>query len=412
MGRGAPSPSVRRALASPSDPRRAHDAASRSASLLAPATPPRCHGRAGVDPAPSRRACRARSRRPCHLVPPLAPRADLPAASAPADGERATVHLLPGCVMPELFGDTVRQHRRRARGQRLPRGRAGGAALLRRARAPRRRSRPRARRGAAHARCARRGDSRNGAAPPIVATAAGCGAHDEGVGRALRRRSRARADAARAVAQRVRDATELLGGARRPRASGRRTGPARRLSRSLSPRARAGGAERAARSARRDSGDHARADGGRGSLLRERRPLQRDATRDGACARGAEGGGDPRERRGPRRDRQRRLRSPARGRPPRRRARDPRPPRARSPGRGVRRPRPAPSSVRRGSFVPLVPPPSAPVVALPEILRGFRVGCSLPALAWQLLLAWEMAALAPHKRRSTAPRSAASARRT
>jgi glycolate oxidase iron-sulfur subunit len=42
------------------------------------------------------------------LVPPLVPRADLPAASAPADGERATVHLVPGCVMPELFGDTVR----------------------------------------------------------------------------------------------------------------------------------------------------------------------------------------------------------------------------------------------------------------------------------------------------------------
>jgi len=44
-----------------------------------------------------------------HLLPdPLTRAAEIPSETAPTSGERARVQLLVGCVMPELFGDTVR----------------------------------------------------------------------------------------------------------------------------------------------------------------------------------------------------------------------------------------------------------------------------------------------------------------
>jgi glycolate oxidase iron-sulfur subunit len=160
------------------------------------------------------------------LVPPLVPRADLPAASAPADGERATVHLVPGCVMPELFGDTVRHTADVlvTNGCRVvvPAGQHCCGALALHA-GDRVRALAEARRTLDALVAATPG---TGAAPPIVATAAGCGAMMKEWG-ALFADDPARADSARAVARRVRDATELLAalGVREPPSGG----PVRRV---------------------------------------------------------------------------------------------------------------------------------------------------------------------------------------
>ncbi len=144
-----------------------------------------------------------------HLVPaPLSARA-VPAAETPARGrERATAELLVGCVMPELFGDTVRSTVEvlAANGCRVvvPPGQACCGALALHA----------GDREGALAAARRTLDAFTGggspeAAPRIVVNAAGCGALMKEYG-ALFRDDPLRAAAARALAARVVDATELL----------------------------------------------------------------------------------------------------------------------------------------------------------------------------------------------------------
>lgn len=140
----------------------------------------------------------------------LAPRAVLPREPASVDGDAAAphLHLVPGCVMPELCGDTVRNTARvlAVNGWRssVPRGVGccGALALHAGDRAA----------ALAAARCTL--DALVAAtpaenAPAIVATAAGCGAMMKSWGE-LFADDPARAAAARTVAARVRDATELL----------------------------------------------------------------------------------------------------------------------------------------------------------------------------------------------------------
>ena len=129
MDRGATSASARRALAPSPDARDPHHAASLRVLLCR-----RCvcsSGRACCRSmrrlaAPSPGPARARRCTCCRRRSP--PRGALPDVTPPRASERATVHLLVGCVMPELFGDTVRNTRRGARRQRLPRRRAAGTA--------------------------------------------------------------------------------------------------------------------------------------------------------------------------------------------------------------------------------------------------------------------------------------------
>jgi glycolate oxidase iron-sulfur subunit len=139
----------------------------------------------------------------------LAPPAVLPLTTPAAGSERATVHLLAGCVMPELFGDTVRNTVAvlAVNGVRVvvpPRQACCGALAL-------------------HA-----GDRERAVAqarglidaidavtpvgeppPPLVANAAGCGALLKSY-QTLFADDPARAGRAGAIAARVRDATELL----------------------------------------------------------------------------------------------------------------------------------------------------------------------------------------------------------
>jgi len=162
-----------------------------------------------------------------HLLPaPLAPRAVVPPMT-PAVGEaRATVQLLPGCVMPELFGDTVRSTVAvlSANGCRVsvpPDAGCCGALALHGG--DRERALTAARRSLDALAAATPDD---GSAPWIVPTAAGCGAMMKGWGE-LFADDPARAATARAIASRVRDATEILAELRlRPVPAG---GPARRV---------------------------------------------------------------------------------------------------------------------------------------------------------------------------------------
>jgi glycolate oxidase iron-sulfur subunit len=145
-----------------------------------------------------------------HLLPaPLAPRARLPLTTAASGDERATVHLLAGCVMPELFGDTVRNTVAvlAANGCRVvvPPGQACCGALALHA-GDRERALAAARQTLDAISAA---TPAHGVAPPIVVNAAGCGALLKGYG-ALFADDPERAARARAVAARVRDATEIL----------------------------------------------------------------------------------------------------------------------------------------------------------------------------------------------------------
>jgi len=144
------------------------------------------------------------------LIPvPLTAPATLPAATVPVGPERATVQVLAGCVMPEMFGDTVRNtvsvlatngcRVLVAEGQ----GCCGALALHA---GDRTRALAQARRTLDAIAAA---TPATGVPPPIVVNAAGCGALMKEYG-ALFADDPARADIARAVAARVRDATELL----------------------------------------------------------------------------------------------------------------------------------------------------------------------------------------------------------
>jgi glycolate oxidase iron-sulfur subunit len=143
------------------------------------------------------------------LPAPLAAPASPPRETPPVGEERATVHVLAGCVMPELFGDTVRSTvaALAANGCRVvvppAQGCCGALALHAGDRA----------RALADAR--RTLDAfvaatpPTGAPPAIVVNAAGCGAFMKEWG-AFFADDSLRAEAARAVASRVRDATEFL----------------------------------------------------------------------------------------------------------------------------------------------------------------------------------------------------------
>jgi glycolate oxidase iron-sulfur subunit len=155
------------------------------------------------------------------LPTPLAPRATLPSETTPARGERATVHLLAGCVMPELFGTTVRATAdvlvaNECRVVVPPGQHCCGALFLHAG------DRDRALRQARQTLDALvAATPTSGPAPVIVANAAGCGAMMKSWG-AFFADDPIRADSARAVAARVRDATELLHeiGVRAPDAAG------------------------------------------------------------------------------------------------------------------------------------------------------------------------------------------------
>ncbi len=146
-----------------------------------------------------------------HLLPtPLRRRAIVP-VETPAEGdERAMVHLLPGCVMPELFGDTVRStvDVLRANGCRViaPPGASCCGALALHAGD---RDRALAAAGGAIDALAAATPRDDSAPPWIVPTAAGCGAMMKGWGD-LFADDPSRAATARWLASRVRDATELL----------------------------------------------------------------------------------------------------------------------------------------------------------------------------------------------------------
>jgi glycolate oxidase iron-sulfur subunit len=158
-----------------------------------------------------------------HLMPTsIRPRAIVPIETAAEPDERATVHLLPGCVMPELFGETVRNtvDVLRANGCRViaPLGASCCGALALHA-GDRDRALAQARQAIDAFAAA---TPRDGAPPPaIVPTAAGCGAMMKGWGE-LFADDPARAATARAIAGRVRDATEILAelGLRNPAATG------------------------------------------------------------------------------------------------------------------------------------------------------------------------------------------------
>ncbi len=144
-----------------------------------------------------------------HLLPhPLAPRATVPAVTPALGHARATVHLVPGCVMPELFGDTVRATVDVLAGNGcrvvVPAG-AGCCGAL----AMHGGDRDRALADARRTLDALIAATPTGDAAPIVPTAAGCGAMMKEWG-TLFADDPARAAAARAIASRVRDATELL----------------------------------------------------------------------------------------------------------------------------------------------------------------------------------------------------------
>lgn len=169
----------------------------------------------------------SRLRSVIHLLPAaLEPRATLPFETAAAGEERATVHLLAGCVMPELFGGTVRSTVAvlAANGYRVvvPPGQGCCGALALHG-GDRERALAQARRNVDAITAAA---PSSGAPPPIIVNAAGCGALMKNYG-ALFADDRERAVHARAIAARVRDATELLAEFRlRPPPSG---GPARRV---------------------------------------------------------------------------------------------------------------------------------------------------------------------------------------
>ncbi|MCC6848091.1 MAG: 4Fe-4S dicluster domain-containing protein [Deltaproteobacteria bacterium] len=175
--------------------------------LRALVTPLRALDRLGL--LASGRALAARVVPGARLLPTsVPPRAAPPSAIAAGDARAAPVHLVPGCVMPELCGDTVRSTARvlAANGWRVivpPAVGCCGALALHAGE-----------RGAALAAARRTLDALVAAAPtddgpPIVVTAAGCGAMMKGWG-ALFTEDPARAAAAASVAHRVRDATELL----------------------------------------------------------------------------------------------------------------------------------------------------------------------------------------------------------
>ncbi len=144
------------------------------------------------------------------LVPAtLAPRARVATTTEPLGVARATVHLLPGCVMPELCGETVRSTVAvlQTNGCRVvvpPGVHCCGALALHAG--DRERARIEAGRTLA-ALVAAAPDLVAG--PPIVVSAAGCGAMMKAWGE-LFGDDPLRAARARAVASRVRDATELL----------------------------------------------------------------------------------------------------------------------------------------------------------------------------------------------------------
>lgn len=159
----------------------------------------------------------------------LAPPASVP-PETPAVGEcRATVHALIGCVMPELFGDTVRNTVAvlAANGCRVvaPAGQGCCGALALHA-GDRERALADARRTLDAFAAATPTD---GPPPAIVVNAAGCGALMKTWGE-LFADDPTRAATARAIASRVRDATELLAELPlRPPVSSGTLGPRRRV---------------------------------------------------------------------------------------------------------------------------------------------------------------------------------------
>jgi len=161
-----------------------------------------------------------------HLLPaPLAPRATLPLETAAEGEERAAVQLFAGCVMPELFGGTVRSTVAvlAANGCRVvvPPGQGCCGALALHAG-----DRARAIAQARQTLDAIVAATPSGAPPSIVVNAAGCGAMMKDYG-ALFADDPERVAHARAIAARVRDATEILAELPlRPLLSG---GPARRV---------------------------------------------------------------------------------------------------------------------------------------------------------------------------------------
>jgi glycolate oxidase iron-sulfur subunit len=179
--------------------------------LLAPL---RGLARLGVLPAIRNAADRlpARLRPFAQLLPAtLPPRAALPAVTPAIGAERAVVHVLGGCVMPELFGATVRNTVAvlAANGCRVltssDQGCCGALALHAG-------DRDRAVAQAARLLDALAAASAAGgpaAAAPLVVNAAGCGALLKSYD-TLFADDPARAARARAIAARVRDATELL----------------------------------------------------------------------------------------------------------------------------------------------------------------------------------------------------------
>ncbi len=143
------------------------------------------------------------------LPAPLATPASPPRETAPVGAERATVHLLAGCVMPELFGDTVRStiDVLAANGCRVvvPPGQGCCGALALHA-GDREHALTDARRTLDAFVAA---TPPTGAPPAIVVNAAGCGAFMKEWG-AFFAEDPGRAAAGRAIAERVRDATEFL----------------------------------------------------------------------------------------------------------------------------------------------------------------------------------------------------------
>lgn len=159
------------------------------------------------------------------MIPvPLAPRAIVDGTTH-ADHARV-VQLLPGCVMPELFGDTVRSTAdalaANGFGVSVPAG-AGCCGALALHAGDRERALAAARRTLDAIVAA---TPPSGGDAPIVASAAGCGAMMKEWGE-LFADDPTRAAAARAVAARVRDVTELLAAA--PLRPPRRLGPPRRV---------------------------------------------------------------------------------------------------------------------------------------------------------------------------------------
>lgn len=141
------------------------------------------------------------------LPDPLAAPADVAAANPPRGVERARVQLLVGCVMPELFGDTVRNTvevltRNGCRVAAPPDQVCCGALALH------------AGDHATAERLARRNvdafeGTQAGAGQPLVVNAAGCGAMMKEYGTLLAG-DRAYAERAARLAARVEDATQLL----------------------------------------------------------------------------------------------------------------------------------------------------------------------------------------------------------